>query len=106
MALEVDCHNMKNDRLCYQELLEDFIQDARTIINNRGSNEISKGEKIIRYRSKKGEYVLSYYSISGKLTIEKNGRLLAYQQRSKISIGDKFVTQDDAALFRRAATYR
>jgi hypothetical protein len=96
---------MKNDQIRYQELLEDFLRDARTIIDNRGSNEIVEGESILRYRSRNGEYILSYYSASDRVTVEKNGCLLAYQQGKSIGRGDKFVTQKDAELFKRAATY-
>lgn len=103
---EANLHNMKNDQIRYQELLEDFLRDAKTIIDNRGSNEICEGENILRYRSRNGEYVLSYHSALHRVTVEKSDCLLAYQQGEQTSIGDKFVTQKDAALFKRAATYR
>lgn len=101
---EANLHNMKKDQIRYQELLESLLRDAKTIINNRGSNEICEDENILRYCSRNGEYVLSYYSASDRVTVEKSGCLLAYQQGGQISIGDKFVTQKDAALFKRAAT--
>lgn len=103
---EANLHNMKNDQRSYQELLENFLRDAKTIIDSRGKNEICDGENILRYHSRNGEYVLSYYPASDQVTVIRNGYLLAYQQAGKASVGDKFVIQRDAALFKRAAIYR
>lgn len=95
-------HNMRNDQNRYQEMVENFLRDAKIILDRQGIREICESENVLRYRSRNGEYILSYYSVSNRITVEKNGYLLAYQKEEQISVGNKFVTLKDAALFKRA----
>lgn len=102
---EADLHNMRNDQRNYQELLEQFLRDAKTILEKRGESKIYDGQNILQYQSKNGEYVLSYYPLLDQVVVEKNNCLLAYQKVGQAGVGEKFVSQRDFLLFRRAATY-
>lgn len=102
----INLHNFRLDQKSYQQLLEQFIEDSETILRSRGSSELINGERIDRYYSQNGEYVLTHYPTADKTTIEKNSLLIAYRQAEEVAIGTRFVRDHDAVLFRQAVTHK
>jgi len=115
------CRNMQEDKKNYHKLLEQFIENTKTILLGNKDIKIFISGEGYRCSSEDNQYsliyspsyLLIYFSALGCVEVYKKGYLIAYQRWktsgeqntcSQIDKGSKFVRKEDFLLFQQVAS--